>query len=376
MRYINRFAVLLKRLGVLLLSVFVFIAVWEIYKTLIPNVWYGRNLAISLAILWLMSAYFVLPRIHRILSRIYLPNYFVGRTRTVDGLLSDPVNLAINGSKAALIRAMESSGWNQADPRTIKTRIRIAITSVLGRSYPSAPVSDLYIFGNKQDLVFQIQQAGNPRKRHHVRFWRVPRQWYLPGGYKVDWVGAATYDDSVGISLFTMQITHSIDADVDEERDFLIQSLQKAGVLKTVSHIAHYFTGYKARNGINGSHMVTDGSLIIADLIDESPARSAHEIRHATLDDIQTEVYNLNQATNTAAISTDKLIEQIEQTTDKLRQAYHSKKSAKAIGSQSIDLLINNLSLLSSLDQKSSNLYRKRMDSSWQQIREGGEKQS
>lgn len=42
-------------------------------------------------------AYPALPRLHRILTRIYVPDYFIGRTRTSDGLLGDPVNLALLG---------------------------------------------------------------------------------------------------------------------------------------------------------------------------------------------------------------------------------------------------------------------------------------
>ena len=45
-------------------------------------------------VVWIIVAYLALPRLHRILSSIYVLNYFIGRTRTADGILSDPVNLA------------------------------------------------------------------------------------------------------------------------------------------------------------------------------------------------------------------------------------------------------------------------------------------
>ena len=67
------------------------------------------------AVVWVITAYFALPRLHRILSSIYVPNYFIGRTRTKDGLLGDPVNLAFRGSEAQLHRAMTAAGWALAD---------------------------------------------------------------------------------------------------------------------------------------------------------------------------------------------------------------------------------------------------------------------
>ncbi len=365
--YVNRFAVLLKRLGLIIVSLVVILVVVSIYRTLIPNVWYRRHLALSLIALWILSAYFVLPRIHRILSKIYLPAYFVGRTRTVDGLLGDPVNLAVNGSKRALIKAMERSGWQQADKRTIKTSVKIVSAAILGRSYPNAPVSDLYVFGNRQDLVFQIQHEGNPRKRHHVRFWRVPRSWRLPGGYKVDWVGAATFDDAVGFSPFTWQITHSIDANVDQERDFLIQTLQDVDMLKSSTRIDHYFVAYKSRNGINGSHMVTDGSLVVADLVGESQTRSESEQQHANLDSIQQEIYNLSKASAGKISRKDapEIIKDIKNELDDVQAAYTKKQSNKQTAGEAVDVLIKSVQLIGALGHNTSDIYRERMDEAW-----------
>lgn len=367
MRYINRFAVLLKRLVVILVTLLIVFVIWDIYRTLIPNVWYRRHLAVSLISLWLLSAYIVLPRVHRILSRIYLPGYFVGRTRTPDGLLGDPVNLAVNGSKRALIAAMEEAGWHQADKRTIKTSIKIVWTSIMGRSYSNAPVSDLYVFGKRQDLVFQIQRGGNPRKRHHVRFWRVPKSWYLPGGYKVDWVGAATYDDTVGISLFTWQITHSIDANVDDERDFLVSTLQDAGMLRSSTRVEHYFVGYKARNG-GGHHIVTDGSLVIADLVGESHARAVSGMQHATLDSVQQEIYNLAQSDDKPKKqAVGPLIDQIEKELEDVRRAYEQKKSSKDTANEAMDVMLHSVELIGSLGQQTSDVYRDKMDKNWEE---------
>ena len=66
-------------------------------------------------------------------------------------------------------------------------------------------MSPLFLFGRMQDFAYQQEVAGNPAKRHHVRFWRTPDGWLLPGGTRVDWLAAGTFDRAVGFSLFTRQ---------------------------------------------------------------------------------------------------------------------------------------------------------------------------
>lgn len=263
--YLNqpwRLAVPFKRLVILLGSLVVAALV---YYYAIANLRTDRYLILSITVLWLMTAYFLLPRIHRLLSKVYVPNYFIGRARTSDGLLADPVNLAVNGDRKALIKAMENAGWTGADPITPKNALRTILATIRRRSYPTAPVSDLFVFGHKQSIVFQKEVDGNPAKRHHVRFWRVYKNAYLPGGYKVNWVGAATYDDAVGFSLFTLQITHTIDGDVDAERDFVVATLKEARATNSVRRIDGFFPGYTHHNG-GGNKFFTDGSMVIVDL--------------------------------------------------------------------------------------------------------------
>ncbi|WP_311380840.1 LssY C-terminal domain-containing protein [Arthrobacter sp. ISL-28] len=201
---------------------------WAVYYFLLARLARGPEQVWVFLPVWLILAYALLPRVHKILSSLYIPDYFIGRTRTGDGVLGDPVNVAVIGPADELRQAMTTAGWVEADPLTPATAWRTLESTVLGRSYPAAPVSWLYVFGNRQDMAFQREIDGNPRKRHHVRFWKCPDGWMLPGGIAVDWVGAGTYDRSVGLSLFTFQITHKIADHTDEERDFIIETLRAA----------------------------------------------------------------------------------------------------------------------------------------------------
>ena len=214
---------------------------------------------------WVLLAYLVLPRLHRILTTIYVPDYFIGRTRTSDGLLGDPVNLAFQGTGVQIQAALEAAGWTRAEPVTLGSSWRIITSTLARRSYDEAPVSPLFLFGRQQDFAYQQEVDGNPAQRHHVRFWRCPDDWLLPGGRRVDWLAAGTFDTSVGLSLFTLQVTHRIDADTDVERDHIVQTVTDADPGVTVDVIADFATGYHARNG-GGDSIRTDGDLPIVDV--------------------------------------------------------------------------------------------------------------
>jgi hypothetical protein len=262
MKRINKFAILLKRLVILFAPV---LLILFLYVTFLPDIWRRTNLIVFIFVGWVITAYIALPWLHRLLSRFYVPDHFIGRSRTADGILSDPVNMGLNGSKHDLIRAMEAAGWTVAEDITPISIWKVVRAVVFNKSYPSAPMSRAFLFGKRHAVGFEIQVNNSPRVRHHVRFWKTPRNWYLPGGYKVDWLGAATYDKSVGMSLFTMQFTHAIHANVDKERDFLITSLTEASQIAKTRRIDHFFPAYKTRNGF-GHEYITDGSMVIAEL--------------------------------------------------------------------------------------------------------------
>lgn len=240
-------------------------AVWLAWMVFTESFSWGWFLVLFFLLFWLVLAYLVLPRLHRILTQIYVPDYFIGRARTSDGLLGDPVNLALLGSEAQLDDAMRAAGWTRADDVTLASSRRIVTSTLLRRSYDEAPVSPLFLFGHQQDAAYQQEVLGNPAKRHHVRFWKCPDGWLLPGGHKVDWLAAGTFDKSVGFSLFTLQITHKIDANTDIERDHIVSTLLAADVGAEVSVIRDFSTGYHSRNG-GGDSIETDGDLPVVDL--------------------------------------------------------------------------------------------------------------
>lgn len=240
-------------------------AIWLAWLVLTESFSFGWLGILSFIAFWVLLAYLALPRVHRILTTVYVPDYFIGRTRTSDGLLGDPINLSLRGTEQQLHDAMERAGWVRADPVTLRSSWGIVVSTITRRSYDRAPVSPLFLFGRMQDVAYQQEVAGNPAKRHHVRFWRTPEGWLLPGGARVDWLGAATFDRAVGFSLFTLQITHKIDADIDVERDHVVATVQRANPAARLEVLSDFSTGYHSRNG-GGDTIRTDGDLPVLDL--------------------------------------------------------------------------------------------------------------
>lgn len=259
----------------LLLATFV-LSGWAVYELLVMPILEDRDPILGFVVLWVVLAYLVLPRLQRALARIYVPDYFVGRARTSEGLLGDPVNLAVMGDEDDLVRALTDAGWVRADDLTFGTGLRLVRCMMLRRRYPAAPVSPLFLFARKQDLAFEQEIVGRPSHRHHVRFWRCPDGWYMPGGLEVDWIGAGTYDRAVGLSLFTLQVTHKIGEDTDRERDHILATLQDAGAAASVHWVSNYFSGYHARNG-GGDLISTDGDLPVIHLRVRPPEHAAGE---------------------------------------------------------------------------------------------------
>ena len=209
--------------------------------------------------LYLAAAYLVIPALW---ARHERQPELAARpmvTVTAQGIPGDPLNVGLVGSREEIVRAMVRAAWHPADPITLRTSIEIGESVVLHRSYPDAPVSSLFYEGRRQDLAFEMAVDRSPAHRHHVRFWRT-----LASGAegREVWLGAASYDRSVGISHDTGQITHHIGPDLDAERAFVMASLVEAGALADIYRILGIGPTLTGRNG-GGDPYYTDGEIVV-----------------------------------------------------------------------------------------------------------------
>jgi hypothetical protein len=216
---------------------------------------------LALLLLYLVVAYLLLPLgwiryAHRHPAWEDAPRI----THTIADIHGDPLNVALIGSEPEVKKILLAAGWYPADSLTLKSCLEIAEASVLKRPYQDAPVSNLFLFGRKQDLAFEKPVGDNPRKRHHVRFWKWDK--LSPDGRPV-WFGSATYDERVGFSHTTGQITHHIAPDIDAERDHLIGDLERTGELAEVYVVDGFHKVLEGRNG-GGDRWHTDGNLSVA----------------------------------------------------------------------------------------------------------------
>jgi len=210
---------------------------------------------------WLVVAYLILPALWR-RSALHHPALDGAPCicHTKDGIPGDPLNVALIAHEEELAKAMLAAGWDAADPITLRTSLRIAGGTVLRRSYTDAPVSNLYLWNRKQDLAFEQPVGNDPRRRHHVRFWRSDQ---LDDQGRPLWFGGATYDVCVGFSLRTGQITHHIQADVDAERAKLLDDLQKIRAIAEIRWVDDFNSQREGRNG-GGDRYYTDGRLPVS----------------------------------------------------------------------------------------------------------------
>jgi hypothetical protein len=210
-------------------------------------------------VVWLLAAYLILPALWRHYDHYRLLEDAPKTTVTSQGIPGDPLNIGLVGTQEQLIRALTDAGWDGADPVTVRSSLGIARSVLTRTPYPEAPVSGLFVFGRKQDLAFQKAAGASASRRHHVRFWKAED---LGQGGRPLWIGAVTFDRSVGLSHRTGQITHHIGADIDAERDALIEELARRGWLTQIFQVTGVGATLNGRNG-GGDRYHTDGELTI-----------------------------------------------------------------------------------------------------------------
>lgn len=229
-----------------------------------------------LVVAWLLLAYVILPALWRHYEHHPALEDAPKTTRTSQGIPGDPLNVALIGTERQVVQAMLASGWDAADPVTLRSSIGIARSVLRDRPYVDAPVSPLFVFGRKQDLAFEKPVGKSASHRHHVRFWRSVED---GRGDEPLWIGAVTYDRSVGLSHRTGQITHHIGPDVDGERDGLFADLGKYRWLKEVFQVTGVGATLAGHNG-GGDRYYTDGELTVG-VLGKDPANGDSPTRLA-----------------------------------------------------------------------------------------------
>lgn len=207
---------------------------------------------VGVMLLWFALAYGGLPRLWSRHEHKKIGQRDAITAFTAQDIPADPINLHLRGDIATLSCLFQHAGWSRADDVSLGSGLHIVASVLLFRPYPQAPVSPLYVKDKIQDVAFEKPDGRSADRRHHVRFWQI-----APG----DWLAAATYDRGVGLSLFTLQVTHRIGPDVDADRNAAVRLLRDQGARLTGSEPSRIPPGQWRRNG-GGDRYITDGRIV------------------------------------------------------------------------------------------------------------------
>jgi hypothetical protein len=199
------------------------------------------------------------------LAHLLSPQLFADIPRRVGDLQGNPgdmVNFSLIGTQEQVTKAFAGAGWVQVDKTTQDAVVHGLMSTLSHAAYTEMPMSTLYLFGRSQDLSFaRAAPLEVAAIRHHLRVWKTTE---TVGG-EAFWVGSATHDNGFEKDQRNGGVTHHIDANVDQERDFLQQSFAGAGVLAGAAYVLPANPLTTAKTATGGSFQ-SDGRIVVMDL--------------------------------------------------------------------------------------------------------------
>ncbi len=264
----KRFAVLVPGIAVAYLAT----------RTLLPYFNNRLPLAAAAFVTYILVAYFIIPFVWRFLRLLMPPSHLPLYCVTPDGFASDPINIGLVGSRKQLISAMETAGWHVIQPTTPRTVARMVWAIIFRRSFPGTPISNLYLFGRKQDISFEVELLEQGRgHRHHVRFWattlsdiqtiessktKSSNREELELADHLLWAGAASRDIGITFAKGTFQLTHAVSPNTNGERALIVRQLESHGLAGSISSI-HLYRPYYLPNFAWSRSLRTDGIMAV-----------------------------------------------------------------------------------------------------------------
>jgi hypothetical protein len=195
-------------------------------------------------------------------------------TFTRSGHPGDPINIEFLGTAGQIATAFAAAGWYRADEIDFVTSVRISVDCVLGRKYLTAPVSDLFLFGRKEDMAFE-RPGRDARQRDHMRIWTTGR---TGSDGRPIWIGSVTKDTKVELAKTNHLPTHHISPDVDAERSLAVSELAQTGFVVKDTSRPGLGKQTHALNG-EGDPYVTDGQVAVLTLANVAAPPLATQVR-------------------------------------------------------------------------------------------------
>jgi hypothetical protein len=143
----------------------------------------------------------------------------------------DPLNLVVIATGSEILVPFVRRGWDLTETIHGSSVWRTIRSFLFGSQYRTSPVSPLYVFGRPQHVALQKARQ-TVDERNHLRLWLTPNDLR---GQQV-WIGQISRDIGIRFTSRTL-VTHKIDPDVDETRDYLLQDLMGSQYVARIGYL-------------------------------------------------------------------------------------------------------------------------------------------
>lgn len=175
---------------------------------------------------------------------------------------SDLTNVLLIGSRDQVTAAFAAAGWSQALPASFRRRLQWLRAIGERHGFSSAPMSPLLLDGAEADMSWE-KGLNDVSKRHHIRLWKQPGDWK---GREL-WIGAATRDVDLAYLRPGQPFTHTIAANVDQEREKVAFDLAFTSCASVLDWMDRKSVPDLTENA-TGDSMTTDRRLVAVQLND------------------------------------------------------------------------------------------------------------
>lgn len=189
------------------------------------------------------------------ISTIFETEHLSKYTETLNGAPMEPLSFIILAKDdTELTSVFTQAGWNVADPVSIGSVGQLALAVTKNQAYPTAPMTPSFWNTQPHDFGFErMTKENSARERHHVRVWKT--NILVESGQHV-YVGTASFD--VGVKW---AITHTIQPNIDTERELVLASLNSTGRI-TTTQIIPLVPPVLGKN-FSGDPFFTDGNAYV-----------------------------------------------------------------------------------------------------------------
>jgi hypothetical protein len=181
------------------------------------------------------------------------------RVSDAAGNLGDKVNFVLIGSQEQVQESLKTAGWVVVDRSNNEAVMSAVLASLSKESYVTMPMSILQLWDRPQDFGYaQADPLRVVASRHHFRILKAP--FGLKG--QTVWAGAGMHDIGFDRDARNNGVTHKIDPNSDNERDYIRDSLVQTGLVVKTDYITPT-NPVTSANTATGSEFTSDGRTLL-----------------------------------------------------------------------------------------------------------------